>query len=116
MINYKELLDQQILDELQILGGVTDPKEYEERARYISTLISKSIELEEMESKKKNERKRFVLDILDKTIGYAIKVVSVVLPVLVAIWGTKVTLEFEQEGNVSTIMGRGFFNMLLPKK
>ena len=116
MINYKELLDRQITTELKELGNVTEPKEYDERVRYISTMIEKSIDLEEMEDKKKSEKKKTIIDILDKTVGYTINVAGIVLPLLVTIWGTKVTLEFEQEGNVTTIMGKGFFNKLLPKK
>lgn len=116
MINYKELLDRQITTELKELSNVTGKKEFDERVRYISTMIEKSIELEEMEDKKKAEKKKTIIDILDKTVGYTINVAGIVLPLLVTIWGTKVTLEFEQEGNVTTIMGKGFFNKLLPKK
>lgn len=116
MINYKELLDRQITTELKELGNVTDQKEFDERVRYISTMIDKSIDLEEMEDKKKSEKKKTIIDILDKTVGYTINVAGIVLPLLVTIWGTKVTLEFEQEANVTTIMGKGFFNRLLPKK
>ena len=41
---------------------------------------------------------------------------GIVLPLLVTIWGTKVSLKFEEEGTFTTIMGRGFINKLLPKK
>ena len=116
MINYKELLDRQITTELKELSNVTEKKEFDERFRYISTMIEKSIELEEMEDKKKSEKKKTIIDILDKTVGYTINVAGIVLPLLVTIWGTNVTLEFEKEGNVTTIMGKGFFNKLLPKK
>jgi hypothetical protein len=116
MINYKELLDRQITTELKELGNVTDQKEFDERVHYISVLIDKSIDLEEMEDKKKAEKKKTIIDILDKAIDHTINVAGIVLPLLVTIWGTKVTLEFEQEGNVTTIMGKGFFNKLLPKK
>ena len=79
-------------------------------------LIVMVLDLEEMEDKKEAEKKKTIIDILDKTVGYAVNVAGIVLPLLVTIWGTKVTLEFEQEGNVTTIMGKGFFNKLLPKK
>ena len=41
---------------------------------------------------------------------------GIALPLLVTIWGTKVSLKFEEEGTFTTIMGRGFINKLLPKK
>ena len=34
----------------------------------------------------------------------------------VTIWGTVKSIEFEKEGTITTIMGRGFINKLLPKK
>lgn len=41
---------------------------------------------------------------------------GIVLPIVVTIWGTKKSFEFEQTGTITTIMGRGFVNKLLPKK
>ena len=52
----------------------------------------------------------------DRLIKNAIGVAGIVLPLLVTIWGTKVSLKFEEEGTFTTIMGRGFINKLLPKK
>lgn len=52
----------------------------------------------------------------DRLIKNAIGVAGIVLPLIVTIWGTKVSLKFEEEGTFTTIMGRGFINKLLPKK
>lgn len=52
----------------------------------------------------------------DRLIKNAISVAGIVLPLIVTIWGTKVSLKFEEEGTFTTIMGRGFVNKLLPKK
>ncbi len=41
---------------------------------------------------------------------------GIILPIAVTIWGTKKSFEFEKEGTITTIMGRGFVNKLLPKK
>ena len=41
---------------------------------------------------------------------------GIVLPIILTVWGTKVSLEFEKEGTVTTMMGRGFINKLFPKK
>ena len=41
---------------------------------------------------------------------------GVVLPLIVTIWGTKTSLKFEEEGTVTTPIGRGFIQKLLPKK
>ena len=52
----------------------------------------------------------------DRLIKNLISAAGVVLPLIVTIWGTKVSLKFEEEGSFTTIMGRGFINKLLPKK
>ena len=52
----------------------------------------------------------------DRLVKNIIGVAGIVLPLMVTIWGTKVSLKFEEEGTFTTIMGRGFINKLLPKK
>ena len=52
----------------------------------------------------------------DRLVKNVIGAAGVVLPLIVTIWGTKVSLNFEKEGSFTTIMGRGFINKLLPKK
>lgn len=46
----------------------------------------------------------------------AIAVAGIIIPTAVTIWGTLKSFEFEKEGTVTTIMGRGFIQKLLPKK
>jgi hypothetical protein len=46
----------------------------------------------------------------------SIAVAGIIIPSLITIWGTVKSFEFEKEGTVTTIMGRGFINKLLPKK
>lgn len=52
----------------------------------------------------------------DRLITNAITAAGIVIPSLITIWGTFKTLKFEEQGTVTTIMGRGFINKLLPKK
>ena len=52
----------------------------------------------------------------DRIVKNILSAAGIVLPILVTIWGTKVSLKFEEEGTFTTIMGRGFINKLLPKK
>ena len=48
----------------------------------------------------------------DRLIKNAISCVGIGLPLLVTIWGTIVSLNFEKEGVVTTGAGRGFINKL----
>ena len=52
----------------------------------------------------------------DRLVKNVLNAVGIILPLIVTIWGTKVSLKFEETGSMTTIMGRGFVNKLLPKK
>lgn len=52
----------------------------------------------------------------DQTIKNCITIGGIIVPVVITVWGTLKSFEFEREGTVTTIMGRGFINKLLPKK
>lgn len=52
----------------------------------------------------------------DRLVANAMTAAGIILPSLITVWGTYKTLKFEEQGTVTTIMGRGFINKLLPKK
>lgn len=52
----------------------------------------------------------------DRIVKNVMGAAGIVLPLLVTIWGTKVSLKFEETGSFTTIMGRGFIQKLLPRK
>lgn len=131
MINYKEALDGEISTELEVLESMeTNSEDYKIMVEGLTKLIDRSMELEKIEISKaqeaekiKNEAEKIKFEAeqaktnkIFQWIGYGISAAGIVIPVAVTIWGTKVTLNFEKEGTVTTIMGRGFINKLLPKK
>lgn len=52
----------------------------------------------------------------DRWIKNGIAIGGILIPAFLAVWGTKSSFEFEKEGTITTIMGRGWVNKLLPKK
>lgn len=131
MINYKEALDGEISTELEVLESMeTNSEDYKIMVEGLTKLIDRSMELEKIEISKaqeaekiKNEAEKMKFEAeqakinkIFQWIGYGISAAGIVIPVAVTIWGTKVTLNFEKEGTVTTMMGRGFINKLLPKK
>lgn len=131
MINYKEALDGEISTELEVLESMeTNSEDYKIMVEGLTKLIDRSMELEKIEISKaqeaekiKNEAEKIKFEAeqaktnkIFQWIGYGISAAGIVIPVAVTIWGTKVTLNFEKEGTVTTMMGRGFINKLLPKK
>lgn len=52
----------------------------------------------------------------DRLLKNGISIAGIVIPSLITIWGTVKSMEFEKEGTITTMIGRGFINKLLPKK
>ena len=52
----------------------------------------------------------------DRLIRNCISAAGIVIPSLITIWGTLKTFKFEEDGTITTVMGRGFINKLLPTK
>lgn len=90
-----------------LVGKAIDMERVEiERADKTATRESEQLmKQQQMEDEKK-----------DRLVKNIITAAGIILPLAVTIWGTKVSLKFEEEGTFTTIMGRGFINKLLPKK
>lgn len=93
----------------------------------LTKLMDRAIEIEKFDndckekvltrqSEETSKTQQLKEDKKDRLIKNIISGAGIVLPLLVTIWGTKVSLKFEEEGTFTTIMGRGFINKLLPKK
>ena len=93
----------------------------------LTKLMDRMIEMEKVnnesedkaktrESEELYKQQQLEDDKKDRLLKNVISVAGVVLPLAVTIWGTKVSLKFEEEGTFTTIMGRGFINKLLPRK
>lgn len=121
------LLNDEISGELNKLGDLefgTDT--YKVAVEGITKLMDKKIEIEKLErdSKARNQEHELESKKLeqitneknDQLFKNVIAVAGIVVPSLITIWGTFKTLKFEETGTVTTIMGRGFVNKLIPKK
>lgn len=82
-------------------------------------------EMKRMQMEEEKRQRRFEHEIRERQmkeertnriVTTIVTVSGIVLPIVVTIWGTKKSFEFEKEGTITTIMGRGFINKLLPKK
>lgn len=79
--------------------------DYDYKEKVEARNSAQMIELQKLEEDKK-----------DRLIKNIISGAGIALPLIVTIWGTKVSLKFEETGSFTTIMGRGFIQKLLPKK
>ena len=68
------------------------------------------------EFERKLKIKQMEEDRKDRLIKNGIAIAGILLPIGLSVWGTFKSFEFEKEGTITTIMGRGYINKLIPKK
>lgn len=120
----KTLLDEEIEDQLEELSGLNmGSEEYKVAVDGLTKLMDRKIEIEKLEFEQDQrrydettQRLQHFEDRKDRYLGHSIALAGVVIPAVMTIWGTIKTLNFEKEGTVTTIMGRGFVQKLLPRK
>ena len=125
------LLEEQIKGGLEGLGNLDmGSEEYKSASEAITKLIDREIELKKLDSANDDkrhqrlieikdrelDRKKYESDEKDRWIKNGLTAAGLIIPTIVTIWGTINSFEFEEKGSITTIMGRGFINKLLPKK
>lgn len=123
-MKFKQALNDEIDLKLEALRGIeAGSDKYESAVNGLTKLMEKAIEINRIESEALQEEKDIELrvkqmqeDKNDRLLRNGIAIGSIVLPIAVTIWGTIVTLNFEKEGTVTTMMGRGFINLLTKTK
>ena len=128
MTNIETLLHEEIQDGFDALSKMERGTEiHKTTVDEVAKLFDKAIEIEKIEIEAKDKAKSREIeaslkraqmeeDRKDRRFKNGIALGGIVLPLAVTIWGTLKTLKFEEEGTVTTIMGRGFINKLIPKK
>ena len=127
----KEKLCKEIESELDILAETDiESDNYKTAVECLSKLIDKQNEIDkidlEISKQRLSEQKELDRQIKEQELNeynkknqlitHAISIGAIIVPVFVTVWGTYKTLKFEETGTVTTIMGRGFINKLIPKK
>lgn len=127
-MSIKTLLVEEIQDELNDLSDLDlGSEEYKITVDGLTKLIDRAIEMEkfetENEDKIKNREKdddfklkQMEEERTDRWVRNGIAIAGIIIPSIITVWGTVKSLNFEKEGTVTTIVGRGFINKLLPKK
>lgn len=128
MTNIETLLHEEIQDGFDALSKMERGTEiHKTTVDEVAKLFDKAIEIEKIEIEAKEKAKAREIeaslkraqmeeDRKDRRFKNGIALGGIVLPLAVTIWGTFKTLKFEEEGTVTTMMGRGFINKLIPKK
>ena len=121
-------LNEVILDELAELKRMKiGSDEYKATVDGVTKLVDRTIEIKRLNTESDDKRESAKADIdlrvaqleedrKDRLVKNILTGLGIVIPTIVTIWGTIKSIEFEKEGTITTIMGRGFIQKLLPKK
>lgn len=118
----------------QELGALKEMKQeevgsdkYKARVDCITKLTDRAIEIDKInieakareeshEDDKKLKQKQMDDERVNRWVTNGIAIAGIVIPSIITVWGTVKSIKFEETGTITTIMGRGFINKLLPKK
>lgn len=127
----RNLLEDEIQKRLKEMAEFdVDSDEYKAIAGEIGRLIDRyndmnKIEMagiesyERMEAQKdelKLKKKQHQKEVIDCVVKNGLTLISIAGGILLTIWGTKATFEFEREGTITSMVGRNFINGLFKKK
>lgn len=127
----KDLLVEEIVSEIGILKGMDiGTNEYKTVVDGLTKLVDRANEMEKLDIEAKAQQtqledREFENDLKlrqmdeerkDRIVRNSIAAAGVLIPAVLTVWGTIVSLNFEKEGTVTTIVGRGFINKFLSKK
>lgn len=127
-MSIKSLLDEEIRSEIEEISKIeVGSEKHKVSVDALSKLLDKSIELDKLDAdaQEKYERRIAENDLKreqiksekrDQIVKNVLTGVSVIGGFGLTIWGTCKSLKFEETGVVTSIMGRGFIQKLLPKK
>ena len=116
-MNIEELLDEDLASEMSKLRTTSyTAEEYETVSDTTFKLMDRKIEMEKVKNEQLFRERQLEDEKKDRLVKNIMGAAGIILPLLVTIWGTKVSLKFEEEGTITTQMGRGFIQRLFPKK
>lgn len=90
-------------EEIEAMTITTD--EYRKAVDDLSKLMDRAIELNKLDAEVAEKRRENVVNIA-----------GIITGAILTVWGTIKSLKFEETGSITTSIGRGFINKLLPKK
>ena len=116
-MNIEHLLHVEIADEFEALSNMKKGSdEHRTMVDEVTKLLDRAIEMEKLDIENEDKTKTREEDRKDRLIKNILAGAGIVIPTLVTIWGTCKSIKFEENGTITTIMGRGFIQKLLPKK
>lgn len=127
-MNIEKLLHEEIESEFEDLGKLElGSDEYKTTVDGLTKLVDRAIKIDELNVDEQNKidsretetnlkQQQIDNERRDQKVRNGISIASIVVPVVVTIWGTIKTLKFEQEGTITTNAGREFMKRIFSRK
>ena len=126
--NIEKLLNEELKTEIEALKDLElGSDKHKTAAESICKLTDRKIELAKLEIETENKFKHMEKELelkfqqlederKDKRWKNGLTAAGIIIPAGLAVWGTVTSFKFERTDSVTTIMGRGWIQKLLPKK
>ena len=122
-MNYEAKLNDVIVRQIEEMDRLeVGTEQYKIAVDSVCKLIDKSVDIRKIRVSKveKDDERIIKMDQLEndkkeRKIQMFINIGGIIIPVIVTVWGTLKSFEFEREGTVTTILGRKFVGNLLKK-
>ena len=116
-MNATTKLNAEIDEKLDKLNKLTlGSQEYSTAVTDLTKLMDRSIEIEKLEVSETQNEKQMKEDRKSRMVKNVIDVGSIVLPLVVTIWGVKASLYFAAKNTVTTTVGRKFMDRIFSFK
>ena len=118
----------EIDDEFEALSQIEVGSEtYKTTVDGLTKLLDRAIEIDKIEEEKAEraalqekeaefKERQFQEEKRDRLIKNCLTAAGIVVPTVVTIWGTIVSMRFEKEDTITSTAGRSFFSRLFPRK
>lgn len=123
-MSFDTKLHEEIQSELEGISNMNlGTEEYRTTVDGVTKLMDRAIELKKFDAEQVDKANNTALkteqmenEKKDSWIRNGLTAAGIIIPTVVTIWGTLKTFKFEESGTVTTMIGRGFINKLIPKK
>ena len=123
-MSFDTKLHEEIQSELEGISNMNlGTEEYKTTVDGVTKLMDRAIELKRFDAEQVDKANNTALkteqmenEKKDSWIRNGLTAAGIIIPTVVTIWGTLKTFKFEESGTVTTMIGRGFINKLIPKK
>ena len=120
-----KMLDEEIQAGLEAMDGIegVNIQEYGDAVNNVTKLMDRQIEMKKLvieetklEHEKEVESKKMKSENIDRWVKNGLGAIGTIGGIVLTVWGTKKTFQFEETGSITSSAGRKFIDRLFKKQ